>query len=59
MTDRLSALLGGLMTRLFVVGAVVVGMAMALGGQYHFAVGLLVPLGVVVYLLVSDAGVLR
>lgn len=59
MTDPLSALLGGLLMRLVLVGTVVVGMLMAIEGQYHVAVGLLVPLGIAVYLVLADAGLLR
>lgn len=58
-TDPVSALLGGLLIRLVLVGTVVVGMLLVLRGQYSLAAGLLVPLAIVGYLLVSDAGLLR
>lgn len=58
-TDPLSALLGGLLIRLVLVGTVVVGMLLVLRGQYSLAAGLLLPLVIVAYLLVSDAGLLR
>lgn len=59
MADELSAFLGGLLIRLTLVGAVVVGMAMALRGEYYLAAGMIVPLGIVVYLVIADAGLLR
>lgn len=59
MTDPLSALLGLLLTRLVIVGAVVVGMAMALRGEYLLAAAMVAPLGIAGYLLVTDGWLLE
>ena len=58
MTDPLSSLLGGVLLRVLLVGAVVVAMALALRGEWLLAAGLAVPLLGVAYLVLTDAGFL-
>lgn len=57
-TDELSVVLGSTLLRVMVIGAVVVGMKMALVGQFVLAVCVLSPLVVVAYLIGTDGSLL-
>lgn len=55
MADPLASLLGGVLVRVMLVGAVVVAMALAVRGEWLLAAGLLAPLVGVAYLVLTDA----
>jgi hypothetical protein len=57
-TDELSVVLGSTLLVVMLVGAVVVGMKMALVGQFALAAGVLLPLLIVAYLVGTDGGLL-
>lgn len=57
-TDPVSSVMGSVLSKVTVFGAVVVGMKMALIGEFVLAVGLFLPLLLVVYLLATDGGLL-
>lgn len=58
MTDELSIVLGSTLSKVTVVGAVVVSMKLVMAGQVWLAAALLSPLVIVAYLLVTDGRLL-
>lgn len=58
-TDPLSSLMGGILVRLMLVGAVVAAMAFLVRGRYHLAAGLVLALLALGYLMFTDAELLR
>ncbi|MFC6988986.1 hypothetical protein ACFQJD_10150 [Haloplanus sp. GCM10025708] len=59
MTDYLSALLGALLVRAILVGAVLVAMRFLWAGQYALTAALVLPLLVFLYLVGTDAALLE
>lgn len=58
MTDALSIVLGSILSKVTVFGAVVVSMKLAMVGQFWLAAALLSPLVIAAYLLATDGGLL-